>query len=122
MLGRRPKAVMRQVLRAGMGPPGQLAGSELYHCDKYDEASASIATASCKGSSEVHDQPRGADRRARDERCSRKTVFVPFDRVQRSTVRRHGPSRSREPVVTQVRTQVFGKLGILGRLARMRHV
>ena len=38
MLGHKPKAVMRQVLKAGGAPPEQLAGVELFHCDKCDEA------------------------------------------------------------------------------------
>ena len=37
MLGHKPKAVMRQVLKAGGAPPKQLAGVELFHCDKCDE-------------------------------------------------------------------------------------
>ena len=38
MLGHKPKAVMRQVLKAGGAPPEQLAGVELFHCGKCDEA------------------------------------------------------------------------------------
>ena len=38
MLGHKPKAVMRQVLKAGGAPKEQLAGVELFHCDKCDEA------------------------------------------------------------------------------------
>ena len=38
MLDHKPKAVMRQVLKAGGAPPEQLAGVELFHCDKCDEA------------------------------------------------------------------------------------
>ena len=38
MLGHKPKSVMRQVLKAGGAPPEQLAGVELFHCDKCDEA------------------------------------------------------------------------------------
>ena len=38
MLGHMPKAVMGQVLKAGGAPPEQLAGVELFHCDKCDEA------------------------------------------------------------------------------------
>ena len=38
MLGHKLKAVMRQVLKAGGAPPEQLAGVELFHCDKCDEA------------------------------------------------------------------------------------
>ena len=38
MLGHKTKAVMRQVLKAGGAPPEQLAGVELFHCDKCDEA------------------------------------------------------------------------------------
>ena len=37
MLGHKPKAVMRQVLKAGGAPPEQLAGVELFHCDRCDE-------------------------------------------------------------------------------------
>ena len=38
MLGHKPKAVMRQVLKAGGAPPEQLAGVELFHCEKCGEA------------------------------------------------------------------------------------
>ena len=38
MLGHKPEAVMRQVLKAGGAPPEQLAGVELFHCDKCEEA------------------------------------------------------------------------------------
>ena len=38
MLDHKPKAVMRQVLKAGGAPPERLAGVELFHCDKCDEA------------------------------------------------------------------------------------
>ena len=38
MLGHKPKAAMRQVLMAGGSSPEQLAGGELFHCDKCDEA------------------------------------------------------------------------------------
>ena len=100
MLGHQPKAVLRQVLRAGGARLEQIAGAELFRCDKCDEAAAS-----CIGSSEVYFQPRGANRRARDEGCSRRMVFVFFDRVQRNTVPRfrHGPSQRKDSVVTQVR-------------------
>ena len=38
MLRHKPKAVMRQVLKAGGASPEQLSGGELFHCDKCDEA------------------------------------------------------------------------------------
>ena len=38
MLGHKPKAIMRQVLKTSGAPPEQLAGVELSHCDKCDEA------------------------------------------------------------------------------------
>ena len=63
-LGHKPKAVMRQVLKAGGASPEQLAGVELFHCDKCDEAVLSLRFASREGTSKVHVQPRGPDRRS----------------------------------------------------------
>ena len=60
MLGHKPKAVMRQVLKAGGAPPEQLAGVELFHCDKCDEAVPLLRLHPVK----AHVQPQGSDRRS----------------------------------------------------------
>ena len=124
MLGHKPKAVMRQVLKAGGAPPEQLAGVELFHCDKCEEAVPPLRLHPVKAPArytfnhevlidvfEVKD--------AAGERFSFLSIVV-----QRHVVpcRRHGPARRRNTIVAQVRGQIRGELGCLGRLACLCHL
>ena len=101
MLGHKPKAVMRQVLKAGGAPPEQLAGVELFHCDKCDEAVPPLQLHPVKAPARYtfNHEVLIDVLQAKDAAVER--FFLSLDRAQRHVVscRRHGSTRRRNPIV-----------------------
>ena len=117
MLGQKPQAVIRQVLRAGGAPPEKLAGTQLCSCGRCDEALLPLRAASCVGFGEVYSQPRGADRRAQNEGCIRRAsliISIVFNKTLVHAVAMVRPE-GRNP---SPRSRVFGKQVGLGRCER----
>ena len=105
-------------------PPEQLAGVELFHGDKCDEAVPPLRLHPVKAPARYTFNHEVLIDVLEDEGRSGRTFFLPLDRVQRHVVpcRRHGPARRRNPIVAQVRGQICGELGCLGRLACLRNL
>ena len=82
MLGHKPKAVMRQVLRAGGAPREQLARAEVSHCDKCDEAVLPLRLYPMKAPARYTFNHEVLIEVLIDAGNSRRAVFLPLDRMQ----------------------------------------